>query len=88
MEKSFKDNRIVLNNRTALSISGVEKVFGANANKVSLRVSGNGLTITGNNLTVDKLNIEDGMIEIAGVVDGMNFTKSASKGGFFKRIFK
>lgn len=88
MEKSFKDSRIVLNNRSTLSISGVEKVFGANANKISLKVSGSGLIITGSNLTVDKLNIEDGTIDIAGIVDGMNFSKTTTKGGFFKRIFK
>lgn len=88
MEKSFKDSKIILSNRSALSISGVEKVFGANVNKINLRVSGSNLTITGTNLTVDRLNIEDGNIDISGTVDGMNFSKTATKGGFLKRIFK
>lgn len=90
MEKSktFKDSRLCMNNRINLSLSGVEKVFGANENRVFLKAGGSNLIILGTNLSVEKLDIENGLLEMTGTIDEIKYNKSAKRGSFLKRIFK
>ncbi len=90
MEKSktFKDSRFCMNNRNNLSLSGVEKVFGANENRVFLKAAGNNLIILGTSLSIEKLDIENGLLELVGTVDEIKYNKSRKSGSFLKRIFK
>ncbi|NCB48469.1 MAG: hypothetical protein EOM55_02450 [Clostridia bacterium] len=87
-EKIFKESEIVLKNRKLLTISGVEKVYEANEAKVQLRVAGSNLLILGEKLSVDKLSVQDGIIEISGIVCDIRFNSYSGKSGFFKKIFK
>jgi len=87
-EKEFKESEIVLKNRKSLAISGVEKVYEANEAKVQLRVAGSNLLILGEKLSVDKLSVQDGTIEISGVVCDLKFNSNGGKNGFLKKIFK
>lgn len=85
-QKTFQSSLLTLDNRTRLSLSGVEKVYGANANKVLVKVMGADLCILGNGLTVEKLDVDTGNISLAGIVDEIKYSKS--HGSLLKRIFK
>jgi sporulation protein YabP len=85
-EKIFTDSEIVLKNRKSLTISGVEKVYEANETKIQMRVAGCDLLVVGETLSVDKLSVEDGTIEISGTVNDLKFV--SGKNSFLKRIFK
>ncbi len=87
-QKTFGSSILTLDNRSLLSLSGVEKVFGANENKVVLKVSGSALQIIGHTLTVEKLDIDTGNILVRGIVDELRYTKSHTKEPLLKRIFK
>lgn len=86
-EKVFNESEIVLKNRKQLNISGVEKVYEANASKVQLRTSGSNLMILGENLSVERLSVEEGVIEISGLVCELKFNSNGGK-NFLKKIFK
>lgn len=87
-EKVFKDSEIVLKNRKLLTISGIEKVYEANEAKVQLRAAGSNLLILGENLSVDKLSVQDGFIEISGNICDIKFNSYSGRNGFLKKIFK
>lgn len=86
-ERVFSESQIVLKNRKQLNISGVEKVYEANASKIQLRASASNLMILGENLSVERLSVEEGVIEISGLVCEFKFNSEGSK-NFLKKIFK
>lgn len=86
-ERVFNESQIVLKNRKQLNISGVEKVYEANASKVQLRTSGSNLMILGENLSVERLSVEEGMVEISGLICELKFNSNGGK-NFLKKIFK
>ena len=88
IEKSFTNSNLTLDNRFNLKLTGVEKVFETNENKVSLKVCGSVLTISGSNLAVEKLNTELGQIELSGNIDEIKYSTKTSRTSFIKRIFK
>lgn len=86
--KTFSTSKLILDNRTALNITGVEKVIGANESRIQLQVSGSGLTVSGKDLHVSKLDVEQGFIEINGVISELKYSGSAGGGSLLKKIFK
>ena len=87
-EKRFDESQITLYNRKMMGLSGVEKVYETNGNRIQLRVSGDNLMILGQNLNISRLDVEKGVIDIEGQVDELKFTTGETKGNFFKKMFK
>lgn len=87
-EKKFTTNKVVLENRKKLVVNGAEKALSSNETCIILVVSGCKMFINGNNLHIEKLDVESGVVEIEGSIDGFKFGNNAGKGNVFKRIFK
>lgn len=87
-EKFFSESQLVLKNRSSLIISGVEKVYETNENKIQLKVSGSNLLITGENLNIERLDVEAGNVSVEGKINEMKYFLSENKGNIFKKIFK
>ena len=88
-EKSFINNNLLLENRKLLKLTGVEKVFETNETKIQVKVSGNLLTILGSALSVEKLDVNSGILEISGEINELKFSnKPFEKTNFIKKIFK
>ncbi len=77
---------ITLTNRENLNILGVTKVYGVSQAEVLVEVEGEKLAITGENMEVQALDVENKVLTITGKVNGMKF--SAPKVPLYKRIFK
>ncbi len=84
---TFQESRLTLINRTNLALTGVEKVLGANETHVNLVASGNRVCIEGSNLHVSKLDVEQGVIVLDGVVNNIKYGE-AKKQPLLKRMFK
>lgn len=84
--KRFSESQLTLTNQTKLSLTGVEKVFLASETKVSLLVGGNTLKISGQNLQVEKLDVENGILRLEGLVEELKF--NSKKTPILKRLFK
>lgn len=80
------NSRLNLENRKALSLHGVEDVFSSNENSLILKVSGSKVYITGTNISISKLDIENKILEATGLFNSIKFIEKQD--GFFKRIFK
>ena len=88
-EKLFSNSTIVIENRGILKITGVEKIFETNENKIVLKVCGSTLNILGLNLSVEKLDVNSGNLELIGKIDEIKYSdKNSNKTNLIKRIFK
>lgn len=87
-----KSQNIILENREKLSISGVEHVVSFDENAIILETVNGVLTITGSDLDVNKLNLDDGNLAVQGFVSGLMYSEKDSIGskgkGFLGKIFK
>lgn len=74
-----KKSNITLENRKKLSLTGVMEVISFNEEKILLNTSLGMLTIKGNGLKMNKLDVQNGEVMIAGTVDSFVYTGSESK---------
>ena len=84
----FKNNKIVLTNQNQLTLNGVSKVVQSTENNLTVVLSGQNLDITGTKLSVNKLDVENGVLEASGQITGIKFANHKQKENFLKRIFK
>ena len=87
-EKTFNESQLVLKNRINLTLSGVEKVYETNENKIQLKVSNSNLLITGENLNISRLDVESGNVSVEGKINELKYLSNESKGNIFKKLFK
>ena len=95
----FKDEReteknydlvhsVVIDARNRVHISGVEEVESFDENNVIVFTSAGMLSVSGDDLHIEKLNIENGELAIEGRVDALEYSDdSPNRGSFWSRIF-
>ena len=83
---------IILEDRSKLSISGVEQVDNFNENTISLGTVRGGIMIKGENLNISKLNLDDGNVIIDGTINSITYIDKEAAGGkgggFLGKMFK
>ncbi len=82
---------LTLENRERLGITGVEKVENFNDENVVLATNKGKLNIKGKNISISKLNVEEGKIFVNGKIDSLLYSENSSekeKVGFIKKIFR
>ena len=86
----FKNQNILVENRSKVTITGVEQVESFNENTIVLITIKGGIIIKGEGLNVGKLNIDDGNIKIDGIINGITYSDKnlSQKGNIIGKIFK
>lgn len=79
-------HKIICENRKTLCITGVERADNANPNHFSCVVMGRELNISGKDLQVKKLDVQEGIVELQGEIDSINYAQE--KKSLIKRLFK
>lgn len=77
-------HKVVLDQRKQVCISGVSDVCSFHENEVVLKVDGGVMMITGENLHVGKLLLEEGRVDLAGRVDGIQYEQPRTAGKLFR----
>ncbi|MBO4569851.1 MAG: sporulation protein YabP [Clostridia bacterium] len=85
--KNSQKHSIIIENRSKMQITGVNQVISAQPNVVVVKTNEGGLTISGNDLHVEKLVLEDSYLEVVGSVLAIKYNNNVGK-SFFKRLFK
>ena len=88
LNKTEKEQIIVLSNRTNLSVSGTNKVISIKSDLIQLDTVFGGLIITGEQLELIKLDNTTTRAEISGTINSFKFVESKEKEHFFRKIFK
>ncbi len=86
MESKFKNHRLVCEDRKSLCITGVEKADNATPTQFSCIVLGRPLIVTGKGLSVKRLDIVEGIAELAGEINEIKYAHE--KKSLLSRIFK
>lgn len=85
----FKNQKISLEDRELLNISGVENVDSYNDNSVVLSTIKGDLNIKGEGLNISRLNLDDGSLKISGTINSLTFiTKEGAPKNLLERLFK
>lgn len=88
MQENFtKPQKLILDNRKNLSLTGVEDVLGFNEETVSLNTTAGDLIVKGAKLHISKLDLDKGEVEIDGLVSFLQYTENKSDKKFFQRLF-
>lgn len=84
--KKFTESVLNVINRNVLAITGVEKMFSVSDSQIHLLACGDSLLITGQDLTVVKLDVENGNLKVTGKIGTMKYNDK--KENLLKRVFK
>ena len=87
-EPGKKTHTLMLDNRSRLSLTGVEDVSGFNEEAVSVRTTDGTLIIRGSGLHIDKLNLETGDVSVDERNDSMQYLGSDSGKNKLSRLFR
>lgn len=83
-----KKHSVMLDNRSRLSLSGVEDVKGFNEEIVSMKTVCGTLVIKGSGLHIDKLNLETGDVSVEGKINAMQYLSTDDRNTRLSRLFK
>lgn len=85
---ALQEHTIRMAERKRTTITGVEDVDCFNEQIVVLRTPLGMLTVTGANLNIAHLNLEEGRVEIDGEFDALEYTGGKKKSGLVGRLFR
>jgi len=88
MEAQTTKSNLVLNNRNELNITGIKKVRSTEPNLIVANLDNGNIIISGSNLSVGRLDIKEGVLELTGVVDSIKYSSQTSKSFSLKNMFK
>lgn len=84
-------HKVVIDSREKVIITAVEDVDSFNENEVILLTNHGFITITGEDLHISKLNLEEGQLVIAGTVQSVDYAdheEERAKKGVLSRVFR
>ncbi|MEG2138969.1 MAG: sporulation protein YabP [Oscillospiraceae bacterium] len=80
---------MTLENRSALTISGVAEVESFDENTIVMGTTYGTLVVRGEGLHIEKLSLDGGDMRVAGNVSGLTYEDDGrERGGFLTRLFR
>ena len=79
---------ITIEDRKKLSILGATKVISSTNTQAVVEVSGSSLVISGNNIEVIKLDLDNKQVVLSGNIGAVKYVTKTEKQPIFKRLFK
>lgn len=88
-EDSRSGHRLVMEERTALSVSGVEEVESFDENMIVMTTSLGVLIVRGENLHIEALSLEGGELKVEGEVESLTYEEPRRReGGLLARLLR
>lgn len=91
MQNDYEGQKLVLNDRSDFSLTGVENVESFDEETVFVKTNQGFCRIVGEELKIAKLNLDEGIISLTGRIDAMLYDEEQTQGaseGFFSKLFK
>ena len=86
-----RPHRVVIDCREKLNVTGVKDVDSFNENEIIFITTCGAVTITGEDLHISRLNLEDGQLIVEGRIQSLDYSdheEQRQSGGLFKKMFK
>ncbi len=87
-ENFVKNQMLTLENREKFTIGMVENVESFSEEEVVLKTATGGLLVSGKNLRLEDLSIEDGNVFLTGRINRMDFVDIKEKRSLFASLFR
>lgn len=79
---------LILEDRSRLTVTGVQRVLHCNAESAAIETGKGTLTLAGAQISVTKLDLDAGEVHLTGRFDVLEYTRSAAGGGFWHRLLR
>ena len=79
---------ICIEDRKKLTLIGATKVISSTNTQAVVEVGGCNVVITGSDIEVVKLNLENKEVVFSGTINSLKYTQKVEKTNVFKRLFK
>lgn len=81
-------NIVTLENRSGLTVTGVNDVDSFDENSIVAYTDYGQLTIQGSSLNIKRLSVESGELDVEGSISSLIYTENRPREGFFKKLFR
>ncbi len=82
-------HNLILENRSALTATGVSAIISYDAQDVVLETGSGILNVGGSNMHVSELSVQKGEVQITGDIEFLQYSKpKQEKGNFFQRLVR
>ena len=82
-------HHVVIEERSSLTVSGVEDVERFDESTIVLSTSKGTMVVTGEDLHIEKLSLDGGDLKVEGSVDAVTYEDDGrGRGGFFSRLLR
>ena len=90
MEENKTQSTIKIENRNSCQLDGVKRLDSFDDKEFLVDTVLGFLHVTGKKLSLDTMDMENGLLTIKGEIDSVNYINKSSKKeeGFFKKLFK
>ncbi len=82
------NEKVTIVNRNEIEIQGANRVIASTAKEAVVELENGVMVISGNNLEVTKLDLENKEVKFSGTISNVKFTEKHEKVGLLKRLFK
>ena len=82
------NEKVTIINRNEIEVQGATRVIASTAKESVVEIEGGVMTITGANLEVTKLDLDNKEVKFSGIISNVKFSERREKVGLIKRIFK
>lgn len=85
-DRAVTPHRLVLEDRTRLTLTGVEDVGRFDETEIVMTTCAGTLIVRGEELHIEKLSLDGGELHITGTVTSLAYEELRRSGGFFSRL--
>lgn len=82
------NEKVTITNRSEIEIQGANRVIASTSKEAVVEIENSTLVISGNNLEVTKLDLENHIVKFSGTITNVKFAEKHEKTSFLKRLFK
>ena len=82
------EDKVIIDSRKLITIFGATKVISSTLTQVVVEINDATMIISGSNMEVVKLNLDDKEVEFSGEIKEVKYSHKQEKTSFLKRIFK
>ena len=86
-KQNAKPHSLNIENRTKLSLSGVDDVSGFDENTIILTTSLGDLTVRGDGLHIDRIDLDVGQLEVQGHIRELSYDEPVQSSSLWTKLF-
>ncbi len=79
---------ILIEDRKTIKIVGATRILSSTSSQASVEMNENNLIMSGNNLEITKLDLENGEVVFCGELSSLKFVNKSEKTPLLKRLFR